>query len=101
MATKGTTHGRAIHCQHATEIRLNEYTNGPAAQPSTEMPRARADSALPPKRTGASARAHTSLGDRAFFRRRQGRTHMNWSDRAAANRSIEPAIVGLGDKRIQ
>ena len=99
IASQLTPYGSALDLEHASEIRLYQNADGPAAERFGEHARARPDPALPAERPRAGASADGSFLDRAASRRLDRGGDMFRADRPRSNVIQEP-VVRLADDRV-
>src|SRR5438445_4766323 len=89
-----------LDTQVATEIRLDQDADGPAAELRGKFAARRADPAFPPERDGAPPRADGAFGDRSLGRTANRAEHVGFGDRPGAD-VVQKAVIGLADDRIR
>src|SRR5205085_6749656 len=84
VASEFAADGRAVHREHAAEVRLHEDADSVAAELRRDDARGRADTALEAEGDGARARADRTLFDLSALRRLQSREDFFGTDMATA-----------------
>src|SRR5256714_1543726 len=96
VAAQLTPDRRAVHREHAAEVRLNKHAAGVAAVLRGPAARGRADAAFEAEGHGARARADRTLLDLSALRRLQSREDFLGTDVATAY-VVQLPVVRLGD----